>query len=74
MKPLQTTRAHRPLRHLSDDQLNELAQAVRDERRLRREDNGLYQSEVNQHRRKGARYSRGFQVSVMRRNMRETRS
>jgi ParB-like chromosome segregation protein Spo0J len=59
----------KPEREPSDDQLNELAQAVRDERWLRRENNGL-----NRHRRKGTRYSRSVQVSVMRRNMRETRS
>jgi hypothetical protein len=49
MRPLQTTRAHRPLRHPSDDQLNE-AEVVRDERRLRREDN--IRSGSSRHRRR----------------------
>jgi uncharacterized protein YjiS (DUF1127 family) len=41
----QTTRAHRPLRRLSDDQLDDLGQSVRDEKKLRREDAGRFQED-----------------------------
>jgi hypothetical protein len=64
----------RPLRRFSDAQLEQLGQALRDERRLRREVSDLYRSELNQRRRQDARYSRGFQIDVMRRNMRSTQS
>jgi len=61
-----SARQSRPLRRYSDQQLDELAEAIRDERR-RRGDKALYQTEADRHRPKGARYGRSFQLNTMRR-------
>jgi len=58
-----SARQSRPLRR----QLDELAEAIRDERRRRRGDKALYQTEAERHRPKGARYGRSFQLNTMRR-------
>jgi len=63
-------RQDRPLRRYSDQQLHELAEAIRNERRHRRDDKALYDAEVELHRPKGARYGRSFQLDVMRRKTR----
>jgi hypothetical protein len=60
--------AHRPWRRLSDDQISQTIQSLRDEQRRRRDEAGLYHAEADRYRKKGARCGRGFQLDVMRRN------
>jgi hypothetical protein len=59
--------AHRPWRRLSDDQISQTIQSLRNEQRRRRDEAGLYHAEADRYRTKGARYGRSFQLNVMRR-------
>jgi hypothetical protein len=68
MNGKETTRAHRPHRHLTDGQLDVLIQNLRAEQRLRREDAGHFHRDSRPINPLG--YGRGYVSDVIRRRVR----